>query len=127
MFQLFYWIVSKKKPDFIGKRSLSIINSLKNRKQLVGIYTDDPNVVLPEGAHAVENPNKKQSNQMLGHVTSSYFSPNCNRSIALALIKNGHKRFGERICFPLLNKTIVNAKIVKPIFYDPNGDQIDSI
>ena len=46
---------------------------------------------------------------------------------ALALIKNGHSRFGDSIYFPLFNNTIVKAKIVKPIFYDPNGDKIDSI
>ena len=28
---------------------------------------------------------------MLGHVTSSYYSPNLNKSIALAIIKNGKK------------------------------------
>ena len=28
---------------------------------------------------------------MLGHVTSSYFSPNLNKSIALAVMKSGKK------------------------------------
>jgi len=34
---------------------------------------------------------------MLGHVTSSYFSPNLNRSIALALVKGGRRRVGDRL------------------------------
>ena len=44
------WIVSKKK-DFIGKRSLSRSDTDRpNRKQLVGLKTQDPSRVLPEGA-----------------------------------------------------------------------------
>ena len=66
------WIISNKKKDFIGKKSLSITSSLKNRKQLVGLLTNDPNKVLPEGAHAVKNINKRPPFEMLGHVTSSY-------------------------------------------------------
>jgi sarcosine oxidase subunit alpha len=48
------WAVSKKKDDFIGKRSLrqSFLAS-EGRKQLVGLETADPNEVLPDGAYAV--------------------------------------------------------------------------
>ena len=121
------WIVSKKKDDFIGKKSLSISSSLKNRKQLVGILTNNPSKVLPEGAHAVKNINQRAPYEMLGHVTSSYYSPNCKRSIALALIKNGHSMYGETLNFPLLNKEIITGKIVKPCFFDPNGDKLNGI
>ena len=31
---------------------------------------------------------------MLGHVTSSYYSPNLNKSIALAVVKGGKKYDG---------------------------------
>ena len=64
---------------------------------------------------------------MLGHVTSSYFSPNCKRSIALALIKNGHSMYGKNLYFPLLNKEIISAKIVKPVFFDPEGERQNGI
>ena len=119
------WIVSNKKDDFIGK-NLYLSSSLKNRKQLVGILTDDPKKVLPEGSHAVKNVNTPAF-EMLGHITSSYYSPNCERSIALALIKNGHSMYGETLNFPLLNNKIISAKIVKPCFFDLNGDKINGI
>ena len=121
------WIISKKKVDFIGKRSLKRLSSIKNRKQLVGLLTEDPKKVIPEGAHAVQNPYVPRPVKMLGHVTSSYYSPNCNRSIALALIKNGHSRFGETVYFPLLNDAVISAKIVKPVFFDPKGVRIDGL
>jgi sarcosine oxidase subunit alpha len=34
---------------------------------------------------------------MLGHVTSSYLSPNLGRSIAMAMVKGGRSRMGERL------------------------------
>ena len=121
------WIISKRKEDFIGKRSLKTISKLKNRKQLVGILTDDPKKIIPEGAHAVEEKNVNPPVKMLGHITSSYFSPNCNRSIALALIKGGHSKMGKKVFFPLLNKEVISGKIVEPVFFDPKGDRINGI
>ena len=86
------WIISKKKYDFIGKRSLYRSDTVReNRKQLVGLLTDDPKEILEEGAQIVEELKSKPPMDMLGHVTSSYYSPNLNKSIALAVVKNGKK------------------------------------
>ena len=83
------WIVSKKKYDFIGKRSLYRSDTIReDRKQLVGIVTEDPREVLEEGAQIVADVSKKPV-EMLGHITSSYFSPNLNKSIALGVVKGG--------------------------------------
>ena len=47
------WIVAKGK-DFLGRRSLSRADTARgDRKQLVGLLTDDPKVVLPEGGQIV--------------------------------------------------------------------------
>ena len=86
------WIVSKKKYDFIGKRSLYRSDTMrKDRKQLVGLLTDNPKEVLEEGAQIVSKLNQNPV-EMLGHVTSSYYSPNLDKSIALAVIKR-RKRY----------------------------------
>ena len=73
------WIVSKKKYDFIGKRSLYRSDTIKEgRKQMVGLLTEDPNEILEEGAQIVAEVKKKPPMDMLGHVTSScllYTSP----------------------------------------------------
>ena len=51
------WIVSKKKKDFIGKRSFTREDTARSdRKQLVGLMTEDPNFVLEEGAQILEDP-----------------------------------------------------------------------
>ncbi len=92
------WIV-KKTGDFIGRRSLARSDTARpGRKQLVGLLTEDPKHVLMEGAHVIETEAETAPPvPMLGHVTSSYFSPNLNRSIALAMIKGGGDRIGQRL------------------------------
>ena len=45
------WAIGKSKPDFVGKRSLARpAMSAPQRRQLVGLLTRDPQVVLEEGA-----------------------------------------------------------------------------
>ena len=49
------WAVSKKKPDFVGKRSFARqANQDPLRKQLVGLLPVDRRTVLPEGSQIVE-------------------------------------------------------------------------
>lgn len=118
------WIVSKKKDDFLGKRGLSRPDTLReDRKQLVGLITDDPNEVIPEGAHISPEPHAPPPVPMEGWVSSSYYSPNCGRSIALALIQRGHERVGESVTIPLADK-VIRAKIVNSVFFDEEGERL---
>jgi len=119
------WIISKKKYDFIGKRSLYRSDTIReDRKQLVGLLTDDPNEVLEEGAQIVADTNKKPL-EMLGHVTSSYYSPNLNKSIALAVVKNGKKLKGQKLFVPMENKTI-NVTITDTVFLDKENKRLNA-
>jgi sarcosine oxidase subunit alpha len=119
------WIVSKKKPDFLGKRSLTRSDMLReDRKQLVGLLAKDPDFVLPEGAQIVAQVLKKPPMTMIGHVTSSYWSPACGRSIALALVAGGRGRLGETVHLPLEDR-VVEAEVTKPVFYDPEGARLN--
>ena len=112
------WIISKTKPDFIGKRALSRRDIIKaDRKQLVGLLTDNATDILPEGSQIVEEVLPKPPMSMIGHVTSSYFSPNCGRPIAMALIKSGRDRMGQTVHIPLKNKSIA-ATITDVNFLD---------
>src|SRR3546814_15265780 len=77
------WIVGRQKPDFIGKRGMARPDLLKpDRKQLVGLLTQDPAEVLPEGAPVVEEVKQMPPTAMLGHVTSSNYSQTLERSPA---------------------------------------------
>jgi sarcosine oxidase, subunit alpha len=118
-------MVSKKKHDFIGKRSLEQ-SFLKgpNRKQLVGLLTEDPTEVLPDGAYAVAVVKDKPPMEMIGQVTSSYMSPTLGRSIAMALIQNGRARMGEVISFPLEGGKVMKATVTDTVFYDKEGGRL---
>ena len=116
------WAVSKKKDDFIGKRSLDqAFLASEGRKQLVGLLTTDPQEVLPDGAYAVETVKSAPPMKMIGHVTSSYFSPTLQRSIAMALIEGGQGKMGETVSFPLEGGKTVEAVISSPVFLDAEG------
>jgi sarcosine oxidase, subunit alpha len=118
------WAVGKKKPDFVGKRSLVRPDIVANgRKHLVGLLTEDPLLVLEEGAQIVDDPNQSIPMKMVGHVTSSYWSETLGRSIALAMVASGKERMGEIIYVPMPGKTH-KAVISGMVFYDPQGERL---
>lgn len=120
------WAVSKKKEDFIGKRALQRPDMIRSdRKQLVGLATEDAATVLPDGAHAVAGVNEYGDPKTIGHVTSTYFSPTMERSIAMALIDGGAGRMGEVLEFPVGKDTVIRATVVDPVFYDKAGERQD--
>ena len=117
------WIVSRKK-DFFGRRSLERSDTSRaGRKQLVGLLTEDPKEVLPEGAHIVAEVRERPPMPMLGHVTSSYMSPNLGRSIAMALIYDGRNRKDEKVNVRLLDGRTVPCRITDYVFYDKEGER----
>ena len=119
------WIVSKKKYDFIGKRSLYRSDTIKDdRKQLVGLLTDNPNEILEEGAQIVADINKSPI-EMLGHVTSSYYSPNLKKSIALGVVRGGKNMMGKKLIIPMENKTI-NVTVADPVFLDKENKRLNA-
>ncbi|MCY1316758.1 Sarcosine oxidase subunit alpha [compost metagenome] len=118
------WAVSKKKPDFVGIRGLKRPDLVKDgRKQLVGLLTKDPKVVLEEGAQIVADPNQPKPMTMLGHVTSSYWSENCGRSIALAMVAGGRERLGQTLYVPMADRTIA-VEVSDMVFFDKEGGRL---
>lgn len=113
-----------KTKDCIGKRSLLRADTARpNRKQLVGLLTEYPNEVLPEGGQIVDDPRLPIPVPTAGHVTSSYYSAALGRSIALALVKSGRSKAGHRVFVSLENGGAIAAQIVSPVFYDPEGSR----
>jgi sarcosine oxidase, subunit alpha len=119
------WAVGKKKLDFVGRRSLARPDIVApGRKHLVGLLTDDPNVVLEEGAQIVADANQPIPMKMIGHVTSSYWSEALGRSIAMALVMGGQEKMGETLYIPMPGKTYT-AKVSGMVFYDPEGARLN--
>jgi len=109
----------KSEPDFIGRRSLARPDTARaDRKQLVGLLTEDPQLVLMEGAHIIATPVEPEDKPVpaLGHVTSSYMSPNVRRSIALALLRGGGERIGETVYVSRKDGPPIHAVVVETDF-----------
>ena len=121
------WAISKKKPDYLGKRAQERLHLVDpNRWKLVGLKTVGGSDKLPCGSHAVgEGRNMHGHRKLIGRVTSSYFSPILNRTIAMGLIERGPERMGEVIDFTTTAGT-VKARVTSPVFYDPEGTQLNA-
>ena len=119
------WAIGKAKPDFVGKRALARPSMLSpDRKQLVGLLTRDPRVVLEEGAQIVDVPGQSPPMKLIGHVTSSYASATLGRSIALAVVAGGRARIGRTLHVPMPGGEIP-VEVCAPVFYDPKGARLN--
>ncbi|MET8131805.1 sarcosine oxidase subunit delta family protein [Streptomyces sp. NPDC005251] len=120
------WAVSKKKPEFIGKRSYARADAVRpDRKHLVGLLPEDPGAFLPEGTQLVaDSVLPAPPVPMLGHVTSSYRSAALGRTFALALVKGGRDRIGERL-YAVARDRLVPVTVASPVLYDPEGARRD--
>ncbi|NUT42290.1 MAG: FAD-dependent oxidoreductase [Thermoactinospora sp.] len=96
------WIVSKRKPDFVGRRSHSRPDTARTgRKTLIGLDTH-----VPEGAQLTLD------GRMVGHVTSSY--PRAVLAMARGVSE------GERLVAHDGGREIP-VTVVAPVFYDPGN------
>jgi sarcosine oxidase subunit alpha len=118
------WIVSRSKP-FVGSRSHQRADTARpDRKQLVGLLPVDPDELLPEGAQLVDDASGPMPVPMVGHVTSSYRSAALGRTFALALVRRGRERVGERVYAPLEDR-VVAAEITSSVLFDPENARRD--
>ncbi len=119
-----HWALSKKKEDYLGKRAHTRTHMADpDRWKLVGLETVDGSVI-PDGAYAVgEGVNANGQRNMIGRVTSTYYSANLGKGIAMGLIKHGPDRMGEIVEFPGTDGKTYKAKIVDPVFFDKDGEK----
>jgi sarcosine oxidase subunit alpha len=118
-------LVAKAKGDFVGARSLRRPDLVSpRRKQLVGLLTEDASTVLDEGAQLVADPAQSMPMRMLGHVTSSYWSANCNRPIALALLESGRSMMGRSL-HATTPDGFTKVRVCAPVFLDAKGERVD--
>ena len=118
------WALSKKKTDYLGKRAHARSHMADpNRWKLVGLETLDGSV-LPDGAYAIaDGDNANGQRNVQGRVTSTYYSANLERGIAMGLVLHGPDRMGEVIEFNKVDGTTVKTKIVDPVVYDKDGEK----
>jgi len=97
-----------------------------DRPKLVGLVSVDRSVPLRGGAQLVEGASPSDPGPMLGHVTSTTWSPALGEHIALGFVQGGVARDGQTLyaAFPLRDLH-TPVRVVRPHFYDPNGERLD--
>ncbi len=119
------WAIAKSKRDFVGIRGMKRPDLVApGRKQLVGLLTSDPKQVLEEGAQVVADPNQPVPMKMIGHVTSSYWSENCGRSIAMAVVADGRALMGKTLYVPMADE-VIKVEVTDTVFFDKEGERIN--
>ena len=112
--------------DCIGKVSALRPGLLDSeREKLVGIKPINKGDVILAGAHVypLDRDPKRINDQ--GHITSVCYSPTLDSSIALAMIKSGHNRHGEKLrMVDHLRNSEVSVEITSPIFLDATGSRV---
>ena len=117
------WAISKKKDDYIGKRAQARPHMADpERWKLVGLETLDGSVLAHAALALADGVNANGQPRTQGRVTSTYHSPTLGRGIAMALVHRGPERMGEVLTF-VSGKTRTEARIVSPVFYDPEGER----
>ncbi len=111
----------EKDEDFIGRRSLERFREGgRERKTFVGLVSENGKAI-PRGGHLVWNPTAPRPVTMLGHVTSSCYSPTLKRHIALALMDDGDWKGRTLHAASPLTASFAPVRITDPVFIDPEN------
>ena len=113
--------IAKKLANFVGRRSL-LRPAAKDdlRMQLVGLLPLDRSSRLPVGAHVAPHAPPAPID---GFITSSAYSPALGHPVAMAMLKRGHQRLGERITLYHMGQ-VIEAEVVQLPFFDPQGERL---
>ena len=115
------WAVDESKSDFIGKRSLARDRNVGGvRPSVVGLLPEDESFIPPDGTPLVDGELEGGMPNVVGYVTQGCFSPNLERSIALAVLDDGRERMGD-VVVAAAKMGRGAVKVVKPCFIDPRG------
>ena len=95
------------------------------REQLVGLRPVAPSGRLLAGAHVIDPGAGFTAAHDLGYLTSRCHSPTLGHDIALAFVRNGRARIGDRVrAVCRLRGLDEPCEIVSPVFLDPDGERL---
>lgn len=110
------WAVAKKKPFFIGKRSLELRGKNPGNRKLVGFTLD----VMPDSG--LEESNLViRDGEIAGFVTSVCNSPSVGKVIGLAYAARADSEAGSTITLRASDGSLHPATVCAPHFYDPEN------
>ena len=108
------WAIAKKKPFFVGGRSIQELNKTPLKRCQVGFVVNDANAPIPLESHLVLD-----GDRMTGRVTSCNYSPTLNKPVGLAFVEPDQAEAGSRFTIKSSGGVMVDAMVVQLPFYDP--------
>jgi sarcosine oxidase subunit alpha len=110
------WAIGKKKPFFVGRRSIELRRGQPAIRKLVGFTVEDPAAPMPGESNLVV-----RNGVMTGFVTSVVRSPNLEKVIGMAYAAPDQAEPGCEIAIRLASGETVEARVCAPHFYDPEN------
>ncbi|MCO8264493.1 2Fe-2S iron-sulfur cluster-binding protein [Pseudomonas asiatica] len=109
------WAIGRKKPFFVGKRSIEILEAQPLKRKLVGF-------TLPKGSpQPLEGHLVLDGADISGNVTSCEYSQTLGQIIGLAYAGAHQATPGMHIPIRVEDGVMVNAKVVPLPFHDPDN------
>ena len=110
------WAISRKKPFYVGLKSVSILEGKPLTRKLVGLELSESNSTIPKECHLVID-----GSNITGRITSIGYSPVLKKVVALAYVAPHQSDPGSEVEIRVDEGEIVQATVVKLPFYDPDG------
>jgi len=110
------WAVAKKKPFYIGKRSVDIQAEGKAGRRLVGFRLKDKSAPAPEECHLVV-----EGGDITGRVTSAVRSPSLGEVVGLAYVPAEIAEAKGSFTIKAAGGRLVEAAVSPIPFYDPDN------
>jgi len=109
------WAIGRKKPFFVGKRSIEILEAQPLKRKLVGFTLPKGSPQPLEGHLVLDGPD------ISGNVTSCEYSQTLGQIIGLAYAGAHQATPGMHIPIRVEGGVMVNAKVVPLPFHDPDN------
>jgi sarcosine oxidase subunit alpha len=110
------WALAKKKPFYVGKRSVDIQIGKGVARKLVGFTLADPSAPCPKECHLVID-----ADVIAGRVTSAVRSPTLGKVIGLAYVPPASAEVGRRFAIRIEGGRMIEAEVASTPFYDPEN------
>lgn len=111
------WAVNRKKPFFIGCRSVDIVMAQKQTRKLVGFCLPSSSA-KPEEGHLVI-----KGDDVSGNVSSCEYSPTVDAIIGMAFTGIEESEPGSTLTIRVDGGKMVNATVVTLPFFDPENQR----
>ncbi len=110
------WAMAKKKPFYIGKRSIEIQAAKGITRKLVGFAVTDSSAPTPKDCHLII-----KDGSIVGRITSVVRSPTLGKVVGLAYLPPAMSDVGQSFEIRVDHGAMVSAEVVATPFYDPDN------